>query len=194
MNNEKHLVVISGPSGSGKDTVVKRLMELHPEIELSISATTREIRPGEKDGVNYVYLTKEEFERRIRDDEILEYAQYCGNYYGTPKSEVDKRLDNGTTVILVIEVIGAGNVKRIYPGAVTIFVRPPSYGELEDRLRGRGTESEEEIQKRLARAVEEMEYAVDYDEVVVNDKIDECAQEIYALIQKHQQADEEDTY
>ncbi len=189
MNKEKHLVVISGPSGSGKDTVVKRLMELHPEIEVSVSATTRQIRPGEKDGVDYVYLTREDFEQRIQNDEVLEYAEYCGNYYGTPKSEVDKRIENGTTVILVIEVIGAGNVKRMYPNAITIFVRPPSYSELEERLRGRGTESEEAIQKRLTRAAEEMEYAVDYDEVVVNDKIDDCAQEIYALIQKHQQED-----
>lgn len=190
MNKERHLIVISGPSGSGKDTVVKRLMELHSEIEVSVSATTREIRPGEKDGVNYVYLTREEFERRIQAGEILEYAEYCGNYYGTPKSEVDKRINNGTTVILVIEVIGAGNVKRIYPGAVTIFVRPPSYGELEERLRGRGTETEESIKKRLARAVEEMEYAVDYNEVVINDTVDECAEEIYGLIQKYQQEEE----
>ena len=187
MNNENRLVVISGPSGSGKDTVVKRLMQLHPEVELSISATTRDIRPGEKDGVNYVYLTRQEFERRIEAGEILEYAEYCGNYYGTPKSEVDKRIQSGITVILVIEVVGASSIKRMYPGAVTIFVRPPSYTELEERLRGRGTESEAEIQKRLARAVEEMEYAVDYDEVVVNEKVDDCSEEIYQLICKHQQ-------
>ena len=101
MNKERHLIVISGPSGSGKDTVVKRLMELHPEIEVSVSATTRPMRSGEKEGVNYFYLTREEFERRIQAGEILEYAEYCENYYGTPKSEVDKRINNGTTVILV---------------------------------------------------------------------------------------------
>lgn len=187
MNNEKYLVVVSGPSGSGKDTVVKRLVELHPEIEVSVSATTRPMRPGEAEGINYYYLTKDEFERRIAAGEILEYAQYCGHYYGTPRSEVDKRLAAGKTVILVIEVVGAGNIKRSYPGATTIFVRPPSYAELEERLRGRGTESEECIQKRLARAVEEMDYAVDYDEVVVNAQIDACAEEIYALVQRHQQ-------
>ena len=190
MNKERHLIVISGPSGSGKDTVVKRLMELHPEIEVSVSATTREIRSGEKEGVNYFYLTRQEFERRVQAGEILEYAEYCSNYYGTPKSEVDKRIENGITVILVIEVIGAGNIKRIYPDAVTIFVRPPSYAELESRLRGRGTETEESIQKRLARAVEEMEYAVDYNEVVVNETVDACAEEIYGLIQKYQQEEE----
>ena len=165
MNKERHLIVISGPSGSGKDTVVKRLMELHPEIEVSVSATTRPMRSGEKEGVNYFYLTREEFERRIQAGEILEYAEYC-------------------------EKIGAGNIKKIYPNAVTIFVRPPSYGELEERLRGRGTETEESIKKRLARAVEEMEYAVDYNEVVVNDTVDECAEEIYNLIQKYQQEEE----
>ena len=190
MNKERHLIVISGPSGSGKDTVVKRLMELHPEIEVSVSATTRPMRSGEKEGVNYFYLSREEFERRIQAGEILEYAEYCENYYGTPKSEVDKRIENGITVILVIEVIGAGNIKKLYPDAVTIFVRPPSYGELEERLRGRGTETEESIQKRLARAVEEMEYAVDYNEVVINDTVDECAEEIYSLIQKYQQEEE----
>ena len=182
MNKERHLIVISGPSGSGKDTVVKRLMELHPEIEVSVSATTREIRPGEKDGVNYVYLTREEFERRIQAGEILEYAEYCGNYYGTPKSEVDKRINNGTTVILVIEVIGAGNVKRIYPGAVTIFVRPPSYGELEERLRGRGTEDEETIQKRLAKAREEIPHAKDYDYIVYNNALEDAVSDLRAII------------
>lgn len=187
MNNEKFLVVVSGPSGSGKDTVVQRLMERHSGIEISVSATTRPMRPGEAEGINYYYLTKDEFERRIASGEILEYTQYCGNYYGTPRSEVDKRIAARKTVILVIEVVGAGNVKRLYPGATTIFVRPPSYAELEERLRGRGTECEEAIQKRLARAVEEMDYAADYDEVVVNGQVDECADEIYALIQKHQQ-------
>lgn len=186
MNNEKYLVVVSGPSGSGKDTVVKRLMELHPEIEISVSATTRPMRPGEREGVDYYYLAKDEFERRIAAGEILEYAQYCENYYGTLRAEVDRRIAAHKTVILVIEVVGAANIKRNYPGATTVFVRPPSYEELEQRLRGRGTECEEAIQKRLRRALEEMEYAVDYDEVVVNAQVDECAEEIYALIQKHQ--------
>ena len=186
MNNEQYLVVVSGPSGSGKDTVVSRLMAQHPEIEISVSATTRDKRPGEQEGVNYYYLTVPAFEQKIADGEILEYTQYCGNYYGTPKSEVDRRIAAHTTVILVIEVVGAANIKRLYPGATTIFIQPPSYAELEERLRGRGTESEQAIQSRLARAAEEMSYATDYDEVVVNDDVDRCADEIYRLIQEHQ--------
>lgn len=186
MNNEQYLVVVSGPSGSGKDTVISRLMAQHPEIEISVSATTRDKRPGEQEGVNYYYLTVPAFEKKIADGEILEYTQYCGNYYGTPKSEVDRRIDAHTTVILVIEVVGATNIKRLYPGATTIFIQPPSYAELEERLRGRGTESEQAIQSRLARAAEEMSYATDYDEVVVNDDVDRCADEIYRLIQEHQ--------
>lgn len=186
MSNDRYLVVVSGPSGSGKDTVVQRLMQLHPEIEISVSATTRPKRPGEKEGVNYYYTTAPDFEQRIAAGAILEYTRYCGNYYGTPKAEVDRRIAAGATVVLVIEVVGAGNIKRLYPGATTIFVRPPSYAELEERLRGRGTESEDVIQKRLARAVEEMDYAADYDEVVVNDDVDRCAAEIYELIQKRQ--------
>ena len=113
MNNEQYLVVVSGPSGSGKDTVVSRLMAQHPEIEISVSATTRDKRPGEQEGVNYYYLTVPAFEQKIADGEILEYTQYCGNYYGTPKSEVDRRIAAHTTVILVIEVVGATNIKRL---------------------------------------------------------------------------------
>lgn len=186
MNKQRHLVVISGPSGTGKDTVAQRLIQLHPEIEVSVSATSRAPRPGEQEGVNYYYMTRENFEEKIAAGEILEYTEYCGNYYGTPKSEVDKRIAAHTTVILVIEVVGATNIKRLYPGATTIFIQPPSYAELEERLRHRGTESEQAIQSRLARAVEEMGYASDYDEVVVNDDVDRCADEVYRLIQEHQ--------
>ena len=190
MTNEKSLFIVSGPAGVGKDSVVQALCAAHEGIERSVTATTRAPRPGEQEGVNYYYFTVPEFEKLQAENGVLESNFYCGNYYGTPKSEVDKRIENGITVILVIEVIGAGNIKKLYPDAVTIFVRPPSYGEMEERLRGRGTETEESIKKRLARAVEEMEYAVDYNEVVINDTVDECAEEIYGLIQKYQQEEE----
>lgn len=186
MNKDRYLVVVSGPSGSGKDTVVNRLRQLHPEIEISVSATSRAMRPGETEGVNYYYMTRDQFEAKLAAGEILEHTCYCGNYYGTPKSEVDRRIAAHTTVILVIEVVGATNIKRLYPGATTIFIQPPSYAELEERLRRRGTESEQAIQSRLARAAEEMSYASDYDEVVVNDDVDRCADEIYRLIREHQ--------
>ena len=181
---EQHLIVLSGPAGSGKDTVVQRLVELHPEIEVSISLTTRDKRPGEHEGVNYYYIETAEFERRIAAGEVLEYTNYCGNYYGTPQAEIEKRMQQGINVVLIIEVEGAANVKRIYPGAKLVFIRPPSFEELERRLRGRKTETEEKIQKRLSRALEEMEYACDYDYVIINDKIDDCAQELYQIIQQ----------
>lgn len=186
MNRERYLVVVSGPSGAGKDTVVKKLREAHPEIEFSVSATTRGMRAGEQDGVDYHYLTNEEFERRIAAGEILEYTNYCGNYYGTPKSEVDRRIAGGRTVVLVIEVEGAGNIKRIYPDATAVFIRPPSLEELEHRLRARGTETEESIRRRLARAKEELALADGYDAQVVNDTVEQCAEDLYRIIRARQ--------
>ncbi len=184
MNNERHLVVISGPSGCGKDTVVKHLCKEHPDIEVSVSATSRQPRAGEKEGVNYYFLTREGFEQKIAAGEILEYTEYCGNYYGTLKQEVDKRIQQNKTVVLVIEVEGAANLRRMYPECTTIFIRPPSYEELRERLMGRGTEDEVSIRRRLARAVEEMEYAAEYHYVVINSVIAECAEEIYNIIQQ----------
>ena len=183
MSNGQHLIVLSGPAGSGKDTVVQYLVEHHPEVEVSVSMTTRDKRPGEREGVNYYYISTEEFERRIAAGEALEYTNYCGNYYGTPKSEVDKRIEYGITVILVIEVVGAANVKRIYPGATTIFVLPPNMEELERRLRVRGSEDEATIQKRLRRAETEIARSADYDEHVVNDVVEDCADRIFSIIQ-----------
>lgn len=186
MNRERFLLVVSGPSGAGKDTVVKQLRQSHPEVEFSVSATTRAIRPGEQDGVDYHYMTREAFEQKIAAGEILEYTNYCGNYYGTPKAEVDGRISAGRTVVLVIEVEGAGNIKRIYPDATAVFICPPSLEELERRLRARGTETEESIQRRLARAKEELALAGSYDAQVVNDTVERCAEELYGILKARQ--------
>ncbi|MEG1745221.1 MAG: guanylate kinase [Ruthenibacterium sp.] len=187
MNNARYLLVVSGPSGAGKDTVVSALREKHPEIAISVSATTRAMREGEQNGVNYHYMTRDAFEQKITAGEMLEYASYCGNYYGTPKSEVDARIEKATTVVLVIEVQGAANIKRLYPACTTVFICPPNSAELENRLRGRGTESEQSIAKRLRRAQEELALAPTYDYTVVNDDVDECANRIAAILKQRQQ-------
>ena len=151
------LLVISGFSGAGKGTVMKRLLELHDEYSLSISATTRKPREGEADGREYFFKTVEEFEKMIAEDALIEHAQYVGNYYGTPKAYVEEQLDKGNNVILEIEIQGAMNIKRMFPDAVLMFITPPSAAELENRLRGRGTEDEATIKARLSRAAEEAE-------------------------------------
>ena len=184
------LVVVSGPAGSGKGTVTRMLMDL-PEYAFSVSATTRAPRPGEVDGVNYHYISTEEFERRIQADELLEYTKYCGNYYGTLKKETEAVLESGKNLILEIEVEGAMNVKRLCPEtAVLIMLLPPSYSVQEQRLRGRATETEEVILRRLERAKEEMEYLSHYDYVVYNydGKAAECAEEIRNIIRAEKNA------
>lgn len=186
MNNERYLLVLSGPSGSGKDTVVKRLMQLHPGIELSVSATTRAMRPGEAEGVDYYYMTVPQFEGLLREGRILEHTCYCGNYYGTPRDQVEQRLAQQITVVLVIEVEGGANIKRLYPDSTSVFITPPSFEELERRLRARATDSEEAIQKRLARAKEELACAGSYDYQLVNDDLDSCVQALYDILRSRQ--------
>lgn len=183
------LVVVSGPAGSGKGTVNRILMDL-PDYVFSVSATTRAPRPGEVDGVNYHYITVEEFERRIQADQLLEYTKYCGNYYGTLKQETEAVLESGKNLILEIEVEGAMNVKRLCPdSAVLIMLLPPSYAVQEQRLRGRATETEDVIRRRLERTKEEMEYLSYYDYVVYNydGRAEDCAAEIENIIraEKH---------
>ncbi len=182
--NKGLLLIISGPAGSGKGTVVNELVNSHNNIALSVSATTRQPRPGEKDGVHYHFITKQEFENRISKGEILEYTTYCDNYYGTPLKEVNEALSEGKDIILEIEVDGAMQVKKKLPEAITIMLTPPDKETLEARLRARGTETDEVIAWRLARAKEEIALIPDYDYSVVNEdgKIKECADLIYNIL------------
>ena len=182
MENEKYLFVVSGAAGTGKDSVVKALREAHPEIEKTVSATTRAPRPGEQEGVDYYYRTREQFQQLIENDQVVEHNFYNGNYYGTLREEVDKRLEAGKLVVLVIDVHGAANIRRMFPGATTIFLLPPSVEELERRLRSRGDTSEEQIKMRLERASWEMEQRSWYDYTVVNDDAKRCAEEILTII------------
>ena len=168
MENEKYLFVVSGAAGTGKDSVVNALRAAHPEIEKTVSATTRSPRPGEQEGVDYYYRSQEQFQQLIANDEVVEYNFYNGNYYGTLKEEIHKRLEAGKLVVLVIDVHGAANIRRMFPGATTIFLLPPSVEELERRLRGRGTETEEKVRERLETAKRELPYAPQYDYQIVN--------------------------
>lgn len=179
------LIVVSGPSGVGKDTVVSKYLEKHNEDELSISMTSRGIRNNEVDGVNYYFKTKEEFEEAIDNNELLEYAMYNGNYYGTPRKEVEKRINNGINVILVIEVVGAMNVKNMMKDDCTlIFILPPSMDELKDRLINRGTDSMDSIDNRLDIARREIEVSDKYDYKIINDDLDNAVKELESIIKK----------
>ncbi len=182
MNNGV-LVVVSAPSGCGKDTIVGEVIKKMPgEVFLSVSMTTRPIRGGEEEGVNYYFVTKEEFEKNIENGEILEHAVYGGNYYGTPAAPVRKLLEEGKVVVLIIEVEGGGNIKKMFPDACKIFICPPSFAVLEQRLRNRGTETDEAISRRLATAKHELTRACEYDYVVENDVLDVAVDDVIAII------------
>ena len=176
------LTVISGFAGTGKGTVVKGIMEKYDDYALSVSMTTRSPRPGETDGESYFFVSREEFEKNIAEDGFIEYAEYVGNYYGTPKAYVEKKLDEGKNVILEIEIQGAMNVKKLFPDAVLIFIMPPGADELERRLSGRGTETAEVIKKRMDRAALESEGIEDYDYIAVNDNVDDCVEAVNGII------------
>ncbi len=182
LSTKNNLIIFTGPSGVGKGTIVKQVFSDLKKIEFSISCTTRGIRPGEVDGVNYFFKTKEEFEEMIKNDELLEWAEFVGNYYGTPKDFVFQTLESGSDVFLEIEVQGALQVMEQYPEAVSIFLIPPSLDELETRLRSRGTENEEVLQKRLAKAREEMKFVNKFNYIVTNDDLDKAVESVMALI------------
>ena len=174
----KKLFVISGSSGVGKGTVIKEFLRKHPDFRLSISCTTRGKREGEEHGVNYFFLTQDEFKNCIANDEFLEWAEFSGNHYGTKKAFVEECLNNGENLILEIDTKGALNVKNIMPEAELIFIAPPSIEELEARLRGRHTETEEAIQKRLASIKLEMENSKKFDHKVVNDTVENAVKQL----------------
>ena len=181
-SNNGALYVISAPSGAGKGTVISRMLENQSELHLSVSVTTRAPRKGEIDGETYFFVTNEKFQHMIEAGEFLEYAEFVSEYYGTPKKPIYEALGRGMTVLLEIEVLGARQIMAKDPEAVTIFIIPPSMDELERRLRGRGTDSEANLIKRLERARFELEEQGDYDYVVVNDNADRAAAEILAII------------
>lgn len=178
------LIVVSGFSGAGKGTLMKALLNTYPgQYALSVSATTRKPRDGEENGREYFFITKEEFEKMIAKGELIEYARYVDNYYGTPRSYVEQKLEEGKDVILEIEIQGAMKVKESFPNTLLMFVTPPTAGELKKRLMGRGTETEEIIDSRLRRAVEEADGMDQYDYLIVNDDVEICAEEMHGIIQ-----------
>ncbi|WP_456398136.1 guanylate kinase [Desulfurobacterium sp.] len=176
------LIVISAPSGTGKTTLVNMLMKAFPKMEFSVSCTTRRPRPGEVDGKNYYFISLEEFEKKIENDELLEWAEVYGNFYGTPKDKVIEALNKGKDILLDIDTQGALQVKKNYPDAVLIFILPPSLKELERRLRNRGTEDKETIEKRLLIARRELKLATKYDYMIINDQIEEAFEKLKSIV------------
>ncbi|HKM33135.1 MAG TPA: guanylate kinase [Lachnospiraceae bacterium] len=181
MNNKGILIVISGFSGAGKGTLMKELMKTYDNYALSISMTTRNPRPGEMEGKEYFFTGRDAFEEKIAQNGLVEYAEYCGNYYGTPKDYVEKQLSAGKDVILEIEIQGMHKVKKMFPQMLSLFITPPSAAELVHRLRARGTETEEVIAERIRRAREEADGMSDYDFIIINDDLSECVKEIHSI-------------
>lgn len=182
MKRKGLLLVVSGPSGAGKGTICKEFLQNNKDVKLSISATTRNPREGEVDGVNYFFVTKEKFKDMINNNELLEHAQIYDNFYGTPKAAILENLENGNDVVLEIEMQGARQIKDVYPEGVFIFILPPSLNELKNRIVGRGTETEEQINKRFGSAVDEICQIEHYDYFIVNNDVKTSAQELEHII------------
>ncbi|MBE6785072.1 MAG: guanylate kinase [Ruminococcaceae bacterium] len=187
MNNEGLLLVVSAPSGCGKDTVISKVLEqLGDKAMLSVSMTTRAMRPGEKEGVNYFYVSVDEFRKHIENGDMLEYATYGSNFYGTPIKPVKDKLKEGKIVILIIEVEGGGNVKKIFPEAKKIFIVPPSMQVLESRLRNRATDSDEAIKERMQIALTELRRAEEYDYIIENSVLEDAVSDVMSIIRAGQ--------
>ena len=184
MNNNGVLLIVSGPAGAGKGTICKEIIKKYPDqYALSISATSRKPRHTEENGREYFFKTREEFEEMIRNDQLLEYADYLNNYYGTPKKWVLDRIDEGINVILEIEVQGGAQIKEKYPDALLVFIMPPDMEELKNRLIGRGTETPEQIENRLRRAEEEIKISEKYDHIIVNDVVEKSVEMLHNIVQ-----------
>lgn len=182
-NNKGLLIVVSGPSGAGKDTICQKLIKENSNIWMSVSMTTRKPRPLEKDGVDYFFVSKEDFFNKINDNTFLEYASYNDNYYGTPKDKVEEKLNEGKDVILVIDINGAINIKKIIPSALFIFIMPPDMEALKNRLIGRKTESKDKVVERFITAYNEVNNYKKYNYVVVNDKVEDAVNKVKSIIQ-----------
>ncbi|MBW3595446.1 MAG: guanylate kinase [Actinobacteria bacterium] len=183
MSHSGRLYVISGPSGAGKGTVIRQVLKKHPDIMLSVSATTRPLRPGERNGIDYQFVSVPEFIGMRDRGEFLESAEVYGNYYGTPRGPVDSALRAGRDVLLELDIQGAASVKRAKPDAVLVFIEPPSLDDLHDRIRGRGTEDPDALFKRLEAAYEEVRSKGTYDHIVVNDEVERAADELARIIE-----------
>jgi guanylate kinase len=179
-----HVFVITGPSGVGKGTLIRGLLERVPGLELSVSATTRPPRPGERDGVDYHFLSDEEFDRRVANGEFVEHARYSGHQYGTLRSELERRMAEAAGVVLEIEVQGARQIRAAMPEAVQVFIAPPSVEALRARLVGRGTDAPEDVEARLATALEELEAEKEFEYVVVNDRLEQATEELADIVRR----------